>query len=274
MQQAKKIFIKSRKNIFGEYIGNNNSLFSGDGFDFHQLSEYQNGDDIKRIDWIISAKLQKPYIKEYFEQKQLNIVLVNMLGGSMHFGTQEFKIQTVANINALLSFIAVKNSDNFSSAIYANRLYDFQKPTKKEYFIHKNIEKILNFKSVGKHSDYDFMINNIFKTINKKSIIFIISDFFEDIDIKLLSKKHEVIAIMVRDRLEESLQPLGNLNIIDPQTQESMQINIDSKTANNYNQMVKKNDQKLLSHFKDNQVRFLKIYTDDNVFLKIAKFFG
>jgi uncharacterized protein (DUF58 family) len=274
MKEAKKIFIKSRKNIFGEYIGNNNSLFNGEGFDFHELREYQIGDDIKKIDWMITAKLQKPHIKEYFEQRQLNIVIVNILGASTHFGTKELKNNTIANINALISFIAIKNHDNFSSMIYADKLYNTQKPTKKEYFIHKNIENILSFDSIGKKANYEFIIRNIYETIKKKSIIFIISDFLENVDLSLLSVKHEVVVIIVRDRIEDNMQALGNINLINPNTKSFIEVNIDKNTANNYNKIVKQNDLKLFNNFTKRKVKFLKIYTDENIFLKLANFFS
>jgi uncharacterized protein (DUF58 family) len=273
MQKAKKIFIKSRKNIFGEYIGNNNSLFSGEGFDFNQLREYQDGDDIKKIDWMITAKLNKPYVKEYLEQRQLNIVIANMLSGSTYFGTKSFKIDTIANLNAILSFIAIKNSDNFSTFIYADKLYNFQKPTKKEAFIQKNIENILKFDTLKKEANYKVMVDSLFTMVTKKSIIFIISDFFDEIDLKLLSKKHEVIAIIVRDRFEENLSAIGDVTIIDPSTLKQVDLNIDTDFTNRYNNLVEQRDRLLIKKFKDCGVRFIKIYTDDNPFLKLSKFF-
>ena len=109
-------------------LGNNASLFQGEGFEFAELREYVYGDDVRKIDWKTTAKLGKPFVKIYKEERELNVVVVSMLGGSVYFGTVKQKSDIIAEVVATLGFSAVKNSDLFSHMIFADRLYDLSKP--------------------------------------------------------------------------------------------------------------------------------------------------
>ena len=272
-KKIKKILIKTKRQVFSEIAGNNPSIFKGEGFDFIELREYQYGDDVKKIDWLISAKLRKPYVKVFREERELNVIVVFMLNGSMYFGTKEFKNIQAADIGALIGYSAIKNQDSFSYFIFADKLYSFIKPTKNIHAINKMLEEVFRFNPLGKKDNFKELNERLFK-IKRKSLIFVISDFLEDFDFRLLSKKHEIIAIVVRDRLEEQMQEIGFVNLIDPETKESFVMDLDKTTIKAYKKEIKKKDHFMYEHFRKNQIRFIKIYTDEDPYIKLVKLFG
>jgi len=114
---TKKIILKTRKQVFGEMIGNNSSLFQGEGFEFSELREYIYGDDVRKIDWKTTAKLRRPYVKVYHEERELNVVVSTMMNGSAYFGTVRPKSEFMSELVAVIGFSAIKNSDLFSNMI-------------------------------------------------------------------------------------------------------------------------------------------------------------
>ncbi|SMC09078.1 DUF58 domain-containing protein [Nitratiruptor tergarcus] len=272
-KNIKKLLIKAKKQVFSEIPGNNPSLFKGEGFDFVELREYQPGDDVKKIDWLVTAKLQKPYIKLYREERELNVVVAFMLNGSMFFGTKRFKQELAAEIGAILGFAAIKNQDNFSYILFADKEYSSIRPTKHINAVQKCAESVAKFVTLGKSANFSQLTQRLFK-IRRKSIVFIISDFFGEYDFKVLAKKHEVVAIVVRDRFEEDPTPIGFMNLIDPETKKSFIVDFEGSTLKNYKKEIKKADSKMYEHFKQSGVRFTKIYTHEEPFIKLLKLFG
>jgi len=270
-KKAKKIILKTKKQVYGDMLGNNASLFQGEGFEFAELREYVYGDDIRKIDWKTTAKLGKPFVKVYKEERELNVVVVSLLSGSTYFGTRRQKSEVMAEVVATLGFSAVKNSDMFSHMIFAEKMYSFSKPSKKHFSIQKSVEDILRFDVLGKEADYQALVDTLVKRLKKKALLFIVSDFVGEIDLKLLAKKHDVFAVMVRDRFEENPSELGYLRLIDMETKQSFEGDINAATLQKYSSALHQNDEKLYKQFKKQGVRFSKIYTDEAVTLKLMK---
>lgn len=274
-KNIKKIIIKAKKSVFSSQIGNNTSKLKGEGYDFVELREYEDGEDIRKIDWVISAKMQKPYVKVFNIQRELNIQIVPLLTGSIHFGTKIFKQDIVTQVAAILGYSTIKNGDSFSSFIVNEEISLLTKKTKKQAAVEPMCEYIYNYDCIGKKIDYNNLSNKLFNTIKPKSIIFLIGDFLniDRLDLKLLSKKHQVMAIIVRDRFEENPRSLGTVNLKDPQTFKSVQIDMNNYLLNDYKNKIKKSDNKLFEDFKKCNVSFTKIYTDEEPFLKLIKLF-
>ena len=268
---AKKIILKTRKQVYGDMLGNNASLFQGEGFEFAELREYVYGDDVRKIDWKTTAKLGKPFVKVYKEERELNVVVVTMLGGSMYFGTVKQKSEVAAEVAATLGFSAVKNADLFSHILFADKLYSLSKPSKKLFAVHKAVDEIVAFEPLGKASDYQAMVEMLNNRLRKKALLFIISDFVGEIDLKLLSKKHDLFAVMVRDRFEEDPSDLGYLRLVDMETKQSFEGNIDAGALKAYKKALHHNDEKLYKQFKKQGIRFAKIYTHEDPALKLMK---
>jgi len=272
--KLKKILIKTKRKIFSEIAGNNISHFEGEGFDFVELREYHFGDDVRKIDWKVTAKKQKPYIKIFKEEKELNIVIVSLLGGSVYFGSKALKQDVIAELFALLAFSSVKNSDKFSSVIFTDKEERFTKPTKKIFGVYKGVEEVLKFNPLGKKVDFEKLVSYLRKRIKRRSLIFLLGDFIGDMDLSLLAKKHEVFAFIVRDKLEENPPEFGFMHIMDPETGKIVQMDMDKSAIKSYKKMIVKNDAKLHKHFIKNRIRFTKVYTDDDPFVKMSKLFS
>ena len=270
-QAVKKIVLKTKKQVYGDMLGNNASLFQGEGFEFAELREYVYGDDIRKIDWKTTAKLGKPFVKVYKEERELNVVVVSLLSGSTYFGTCRQKSEVVAEVVATLGFSAVKNNDKFSHMIFADKMYSLSKASKKHFSIHQAVDDVMGFDVLGKEANYQALVDTLVKRLKKKALLFIVSDFVGEIDLKLLAKKHDVFAIMVRDKFEENPSELGYLRLIDMQTKQSFEGDINRAMLQNYSHALHQNDEKLYKQFKKQGVRFSKIYTDEAVALKLMK---
>ncbi|MCF6339418.1 MAG: DUF58 domain-containing protein [Sulfurimonas sp.] len=273
MSKLQKILVRARRQVFSEMVGNNPSIFFGEGYDFIELREYMAGDDIRHIDWNITAKMQKPYIKIFREERELNIVLVSVLNGSVHFGSKKFKQESIAEIVALLSYATIKNGDLLSSYIFTDEMITSSKSSKKLYQIQKSVDEILSFNAVNKKVDFKVIADTLYKRLKRKSLILVVGDYFEIPDFKLLAKKHEVISIIVRDKLEEKPPKMGFASLVDPESGAALEGDFNSSSVKAYSKKVQEHDHKLYDTFRRHQVRFTKIYTDSFASIELRRLF-
>jgi len=273
MSKLQKILVRARRQVFSEMVGNNPSIFQGEGYDFIELREYMPGDDIRHIDWNITAKLQKPYIKIFREERELNVVIASMLNGSVYFGSKRFKQDVIAEVTAMLSFSTIKNGDLLSSYIFSDKLESFLKPSKKLFQVHKSTDEILNFDPLNKKADYKVLADTLFKRLKRKSLIVIVGDFFEIPDFKVLAKKHEVVAVIVRDRLEERPPEMGFTSLVDPESGAVLEGDFNAQTVKEYAKKVLVHDRKLYATFRKHQIRFTKMYTDEKIGVSLRRLF-
>jgi uncharacterized protein (DUF58 family) len=273
MGKLQNILVRARRQVFSEMVGNNPSIFQGEGYDFVEMREYMPGDDIRRIDWIITAKMRKPFIKIFKEERELSVVMASMLNGSVHFGSKKFKQELIAELAALVSFSTLHNGDLLSSYIFADKMYSHSKPTKKMFAVQKNVGEILEFDPINKQADYGLMAQTLYKRLRRKSLIIVIGDFFEIPDFRLLAKKHEVVALIVRDRLEEEPPVMGFSSLIDPESGGMLEGDFNTKSVKGYKARVHEHDHKLYERLRKDQVRFIKVYTDDVASVQLRRLF-
>jgi len=268
----KKILIKTKRAVFSEIVGNNISSLKGEGYDFSELKEYEYGEDVKNIDWMISAKMQKPYSKVFHAQKELNISIVSIYGGSVHFGTQKLKQEVMTEVATILAYSCVKQGDPFESYIVNEEVTLSSKKTKTIFGVYSMAQKLLSYNSLNKKTIYNKITNDLYKKITKRSLIFLIGDFFDtsSLDLKLLNKKHEVAVIIIRDHFEEEPKQLGNVNLIDPSSSTKFEGSLNNSVIKNYMAKIKHNDHLLFSKLQQNGIKFTKIYTNEDPISKIA----
>ncbi|WP_415397975.1 DUF58 domain-containing protein [Sulfurimonas sp. CS5] len=273
MSKLQKILVRARRQVFSEMVGNNPSIFQGEGYDFIELREYMAGDDIRHIDWNITAKMQKPFIKIFREERELNVVLVSVLNGSVHFGSKKFKQEIIAEISALLSFSTLKNGDLLSSYIFTDSMISNSKPSKKLHQIQKSTAEILDFNALNQKVDFKVIADTLYKRLRRKSLILVIGDFFEIPDFKLLARKHEVVAIVVRDILEEKPPKMGFASLVDPESGAALEGDFNSSSVEAYAKKVAVHDHKLYDTFRKHQIRFTKIYTHSVASVELRRLF-
>ncbi|WP_295003157.1 DUF58 domain-containing protein [Sulfurimonas sp.] len=273
MSKLQKILVKARRQVFSEMVGNNASIFHGEGYDFIELREYAPGDDIRHIDWNITAKMQKPFIKIFREERELNIVIASVLNGSVHFGAKKFKQEVIAELVALLGYSTIKNGDLLSSYIFTDKMISHNRPSKKLSHIQKSVDEVLKFNALNQKVDFSVLSDTLFKRLKRKSVILIVGDFFEIPDFKLLARKHEIIAIIVRDHLEEKPPKMGFSSLVDPESGALLEGDFNAKSVETYAQKVQAHDRELFKVLRREQVRFTKVYTDSNPTVALRRLF-
>lgn len=273
MGTLQRILVKARRQVFNELIGNNPSIFNGEGYDFIELREYMPGDDIRHIDWNITAKMRTPYIKIFKEERELSVIVAMMLNGSVHFGEERFKQEVMAEIAATVGYAVQYNNDTLGYMLFADRLYDEGRPTKNRYAVSELTRKVDGFETLGKKADYETMAKTLFARIRRRSLILVVGDFFDVPQLRLLAKKHEVVCIIVRDRLEEHPPPLGFASLRDPETGRMLEGDFSARTVRKYEAKVLEHDHALFERLRQDGIRFTKLYTNDHIGVKLRRLF-
>lgn len=234
LKKVRHIEIKARglsRNIFaGEY----HSAFKGRGMAFSEVREYQYGDDMRDIDWNVTARYNRPYIKIFEEERELTVMLLIDVSESLGFGSQSLlKRDIVAEIAATPAFSAIQNNDKIGVIFFTDKVEKFIPPKKGRKHILYIIREILGFKPEGNGTDLNVTLRYMTNAIKKRCTAFLISDFIDAGDYKqalrIAAKKHDVAAIQVYDKLSTELQPVGLMKVRDPETGEERWINTSSK---------------------------------------------
>jgi uncharacterized protein (DUF58 family) len=196
-----------------------------------------------------------------------------MLNGSVHFGSKKFKQESIAEIAALLGFSTLKNGDLLSSYIFTDEMVSHLKPSKKLNQVQKSVENILEFDALNKKVDFKVVADTLYKRLKRKSLILVVGDFFEIPDFKLLAKKHEVVAVVVRDLLEEKPPKMGFASLVDPESGAVLEGDFNSHSVENYAKKVQVHDRKLYETFRKHQIRFTKVYTTSSAAVELRRLF-
>jgi len=269
--KLQEIIIRAKKDVFGGNIGDTLTTFKGDGLDFREIREYEIGDDVKKINWKSTAKTNSTKVNVFNVDRELNIVVAFLVSGSIHFGTVRFKQEVISEISAILSYSTIKNNNLLSSLIFSNKDEIFYPPSKSEASVYNVAKSIFEFDCLEKDVDYEAFCNHINSTVKQKSIVFVIGDFYGDIDLNSIAYKHEVYALIVRDRFEEYPYISGEYDFVSPIDFGSTFINMDINIAKNYQKLVLQNDEELYEHFEQHQITAGKIYTNDDIYSKLAQ---
>lgn len=237
LKKVRKIEIKTKglsKHLFsGEY----HSAFKGRGMAFSEVREYQFGDDIRNIDWNVTARLNHPYVKVFEEERELTVMLLVDVSGSNSFGTRvQFKEELLAEIAAILAFSAIQNNDKVGVIFFSDKIEKFISPKKGSTHILRIIRELIDFKPDNTKTDITEALRYLTNVIKKKSTAFILSDFYDtgyEDALKIASKKHDIVSIRITDDREKALPDLGLLKIYDPETQQTLWVDTSSTEVRN-----------------------------------------
>jgi len=273
MKNSRHILLKARRQIIGDRIGNNPSLFRGEGYDFIELREYVSGDDTRHIDWNITAKMQRPFVKVFREERELSVVTVAMLGGSLHFGQERFKIDALAEAVALIGYSALANGDLFTHIDFSETLRNEVRASKKRFAVAQSVEGIMDAPILHHRADYNAMALSLYRRLKRRSLIVVIGDFFEIPDLRLLAKKHELVAVVVRERFEEKPSPMGFSALIDPESGAVLEGDFNARSVRKYHEKVRAHDTALFDRLRRDGIRAAKLYTDASVSVVLRRLF-
>lgn len=279
ISQIKKILLKSDKLSSQILAGEYKSAFKGTGLNFESIREYQHGDEIKNLDWKVTARLQGPYIRQYKEERQMTLLLVIDLSASSLFGTEEKTKQEITiELASILAFLAIKNNDKVGLMIVSEDVEFYLEPKQGKAHIFRIIKELLTFKPLYKTTNIKKTLNSVIRLSPKHSIIFYISDFLDSShynhEIKILKKTQDLSLVSIRDPKELSLPNLGFIEICDPETGHSSLLNLNRKTNREYISKLQNSQREAFKQeIKKLGVKFLELSTDKNYLIELQKFF-
>ena len=249
LKKVRQVEIKSRRlsdNVFGgEYL----STFKGRGMTFSEVRKYEFGDDIRSIDWNVTARYNEPFIKIFEEERELTLMLLIDVSGSKNFATRnKLKKDIVTEIAATLAFSALKNNDKVGAILFTDNIELFIPPNKGKKHILRIIRELLEFKPKSAKTSIDSSLKFLLSIIQKKAIVFVLSDFIDDNydkSLKLAAKKYDLTGIRIFDQMETIIPKLGFVPMIDAETNELVWVDTLSKQirenySSNYNLSIKK----------------------------------
>jgi len=272
-QHFKALQLKARHQVYTLLSGRNLSRLHGEGYDLSELREYQPGDDVRKINWMITAKLGKPYVKELHANRELSVVVCAMMSGSLYFGEGNSKQETITVLAAELGYAAYQNGDLFTGFGYRQKDTITTPPTKQLYAIESFSEKLFESDLLHTSIDYQEAVKEIFARTKQPSLVIILGDFLQSVDLSLLAQKHEVIAIIVRDRAEEHPKKLGEIILQDPQGEHKMTTYFGHRSIRRYLGRLQEHDASLIAHFSKYNIRYTKIFTDEEPIDKLMRLF-
>jgi len=278
LKKVRRIEIKTRglsRNIFS---GHYHSAFKGRGMAFSEVREYQFGDDIRNIDWNVTARFHSPYLKVFDEERELMVMLLIDVSGSNEFGTKgSFKEDLMTEIAAVLAFSAIQNNDKVGVIFFSNKIEKFIPPKKGTSHILRIIRELIDFKPESQGTDLSEALRFLTNAIKKRCTAFVISDFIDhsfEPAIKIASGKHDIVAIRVYDAREAELPPVGMMEVYDKETAGRVWVDSTSaKVRENYSRWWKNHESMIDGIFKRSGIDTVGIVTGQDFVKPLMRLF-
>ena len=260
LKRVRQIEIKTRGLSSNIFAGQYHSAFKGKGMSFSEVREYQYGDDVRDIDWNVTARQNKPYIKVFEEERELTVMLLIDVSNSLDFGSvKQMKKDMVTEIAATLAFSAIQNNDKIGVIFFSDRIEKFIPPKKGRKHILYIIRELLDFKPESKRTDIKMAVEYLTNVIKKRCTTFMLSDFIDDNDYRnaltIANRKHDIVAIQVYDRRLAELPDVGLMKVRDAETGHEQWIDTSSAKLRNAHH----------AWWKERQVRLAETFTKSNV---------
>lgn len=277
-KKVRKIEIKARGLSRQLFSGEYHSAFKGRGMAFSEVREYQYGDDVRNIDWNVTARLNHPYVKIFEEERELTVMLLVDVSGSNRFGTHhQFKEELVAEVAATLAFSAIQNNDKVGVILFSDKIEMFIPPKKGSSHILRIIRELITFRPTSNGTDLSEALRYFTNVIKKRCTAFLLSDFYDDNytdALKIARGKHDLVAIRIADEKEARLPNLGLAKFYDPETGETIWIDtadsaIRNEFANRYAAHTAQVDERLKKYGIDQTV----LYTGEDYVKELKKLF-
>jgi uncharacterized protein (DUF58 family) len=278
IKKVRKIEIKTRglsKQLFsGEY----HSAFKGRGMAFSEVRNYYPGDEIRTIDWNVTARTGEPYVKVFEEERELTLMLIVDISASENFGTNEqFKRELLTELCAILSFSAIQNNDKIGLILFSDQVEKYIPPKKGKSHVLRIIRELIDFKPEHKKTNISGALEYFNSVIKKRSIAFVISDFLDSDFIKpmkIAARRHDTIAVQVTDRYEDDLPNLGLVQITDPETGSTKWIDSSNKKVRlAYSNWWQKRQDDLENQLLRSNVDHIRLLTGESYVVPLQRFF-
>ena len=291
LKQVRLIELRTRGPVASLFSGEYQSVFRGQGIEFAEVREYQPGDDVRNIDWNVTARMGHPYLKKHVEERELTVLLVVDLSGSEHFGTHgRMKAELAAELAAVLALSAVRNNDRVGLLIFTDRIEHFVPPKKGRRHVLRLIRDVLAFRPSGRGTDLAGALEYAARVLRHRAIVFVLSDFiptsvpseatpddararFERV-LRATARRHDVVAISLTDTAEEELPDVGLLVLRDPETGRVVPIDTSAaRVRSAYALLVDREREQLRRLFRRQAVDEVEVRTDESYIRPLLAFF-
>ena len=278
MQRIKAIQVKTNYLVndimAGEYV----SAFKGRGMEFSEVREYQPGDDVRLIDWNVTARMNQPFIKEFKEERELTLMLLVDVSSSGGFGSDEkLKNEVSAEIASILAFAAIKNNDKIGLIVFSDKIEQTIPPKKGKAHIWNIIRTILNFKPEGKGTNLSLPLEYLLNIQKRKATAFLISDFQDEdyeATLKLAKQKHDLVAISISDPREETLPDVGLIQLEDAESGETLLVDThDKEMTAQYAKQFQQKREKRKTYFSSIGIDTIEVHTNRSLTDPIIRYF-
>lgn len=233
IQKIRRIEIKTSRLVTDIFAGQYQSVFKGRGMEFDEVREYQPGDEIRSIDWNVTARMGHPFVKKFVEERQLTVMLLLDVSGSSYFGSgRQLKRELAAELCGVLAFSAIKNNDRIGLVIFSDRIESFITPRKGLRHVLRVVREALYTKPQGKGTDIKMALEYLNKVVSKRAVCFLISDFINaecKRELKIARKRHDLIAVTITDPRETELPKAGIIRVEDAETNQAVYLDTTDK---------------------------------------------
>lgn len=286
IKKVRKIEIKTKGLSNQIFSGEYHSAFKGRGMAFSEVREYAVGDEIRTIDWNVTARFNEPFVKVFEEERELTVMLLVDVSASGMFGTRnQLKRETITELCAVLAFSAVSNNDRIGLVLFSDHVEKYISPKKGKSHILRIIRELINYEPTGKSTNIEEALKYFSKMVKKKSIAFVLSDFLVPIEdgkksplsdaLTIASRRHDVVALKVLDKADNDLPNIGVAQLLDLETGETQWVNTSSKKVRaNYKQKSIERDEKLRQIFRRSKTDFAEIFTDEGYIKPLMTMFN
>ncbi|MDQ6830822.1 MAG: DUF58 domain-containing protein [Gemmatimonadota bacterium] len=278
LRQVKLLELRTRGLVNSTFTGEYHSVFKGQGMEFSEVREYQPGDEVRTIDWNVTARMRQPYVKRYIEERELTVMLAVDLSGSERFGTvRRFKSELATELSAVLAMSAVRNNDRVGALLFTDRIEHVVPPGKGRKHAMRLMRDLLVYEPDGKGTDIAGAIDALVALLNHRSIVFIISDFIGvDLErpLKMISQHHDTVAVTIEDPREITLPDMGLARFTDPESGVTLDIDTsDARVRAHYEQMVLDEHEARQSLFRRLAIDEIAVRTDKSYVEPLLRFF-
>lgn len=277
LRKVRRIEIVSRSLVESVFSGEYKSVFKGRGMEFDEVREYAPGDDVRSIDWNVSARMNHLYVKRYVEERELTLLLVVDVSGSAEFGTRRaLKSDVQAEIGALLAFSAIKNNDKVGLLLFTDRVERFIPPKKGLRHTLRIVRDLVYHQPAGRGTAIGAALDHANRVLRRRAIVFLVSDFQDggfERALRVTARRHDLVAIWISDRREREMPRRGIFRVEDPETGEEMLVAASRRRAETYRRLAESRRREVARLFSSNAVDVVPISTEDSYVEPLVAFF-
>lgn len=278
IKKVRRIEIRTSHIVNDALAGKYHSAFKGRGMEFEEVRQYQIGDDVRTIDWNVSARMNEPHVKIFHEERELTVMLLVDLSRSQQFGTEEqFKRELVAELSATLAFSAIKNNDKVGLICFTDRIEKFVPPRKGPKHVLRVIRELLALEPQGSGTDLSQALDYLNRIQKRKAVVFLVSDFQDhayETPLRIARRRHDVIPVIISDRREQELPNVGLIQLQDNETGEQVLVDTSSQSVRKqFSEMSRQINERRDRWFRSNRIDGIHLHTGEQLVEPLARYF-